>query len=372
MSRNGQGTIYQRKDGRWVARYLGKSKYAKTKKEAAELLKQLTTLAASDANDVSRFTVRQLMEQWLETQSVILKPASYDRKESTCVHQIFPTIGNCQVSNLKPADVEFMLAELCRKGYSYSTVKKAFEALNACLRDNARTGKIPNNPAQYVKIPMRKTAKKQSVPCYSEEESKLIQQICEHDRNHAEHGFIYADLFILILHTGLRIGEALALKRSDVDFNLNVLHITKNVVSVKRRNRRNSSKQYETIEQDSTKTISGMRDVPLNSVALDAVKRMIARSPNEHLVIGLKGTVPTASMVDRSFRRLLNRAGIPEQRQYGVHALRHTFATRLLDRGVDIKKVSDILGHSSVRITYDFYVHFIPSMLHSAVAVLTE
>ena len=103
------------------------------------------------------------------------------------------------------------------------------------------------------------------------------------------------------------------------------------------------------------KTMSGNRTIPMNNSAESALLELRKGNSTPYVIINSRGNQVLPSNFERSFHALLKRAEI--NGNYGVHALRHTFASMFFSKGVDVKIVSKLLGHSSVKITYDTYVH---------------
>ena len=182
-------------------------------------------------------------------------------------------------------------------------------------------------------------------PYEKDEQEKLVAAFTEEKncRPHLRYGWGC----ILILETGLRAGEALALEWADIDEEKRLLKVTKNLVRVDGKN----------LVQRTTKTASGKRTIPLNGIAMEAVQRLKAQA-----VPGCPFVFATQTGKHLSYRNLLatmekacETAGVESR---GLHALRHSFASNLYARGVEIKLISKLLGHASTQITYDRYVHF--------------
>ena len=174
------------------------------------------------------------------------------------------------------------------------------------------------------------------------------------------------EIILFLLNTGMRIGEALALKWSDIDFQKHNVKVRKNVVFVKKRDNA-KSKNYEYKEQ-STKTKSGSLIVPLNSDAMKVlISIKVVNGQYEYVFSTSKGNRLYPRNVDRMFRSILKNCDIELT---GVHTLRHTFASRLFAKGIDVKTVSELLGHSEVGITYDTYIHLIQEQHIAAVETL--
>ena len=167
----------------------------------------------------------------------------------------------------------------------------------------------------------------------------------------------YCDAFILALHTGLRMGELIALQKSDVDFEAKTLTVRRNAQVVGNRNADGSRASGRKTVLSTTKTYSGTRTISLNSIALEAARRLCDSHPDaQRVVCSIRGGQVTHERFERSFYRVLRNCGIEKT---GVHSLRHTFASILFEQGVDIKTISTLLGHASTKITLDTYIHLI-------------
>lgn len=165
----GDGCISQRADGLWTARIRigrtpeGKPKikafYGKTEREVKKKLKDFEKeLHKNDGVVAQRNTVENYMLNWLNSvKSNELKPKSFDRLEQTLTHQVIPLIGNLQVAAIQPDDVQKMLNDLKADGKSYSTIKKAYDAVNECFRTGMIKKTVTGNPALGVAVPAKKT-----------------------------------------------------------------------------------------------------------------------------------------------------------------------------------------------------------------------
>ncbi len=167
----------------------------------------------------------------------------------------------------------------------------------------------------------------------------------------------YAAAYVLIANTGLRSGEALALTWDNIDFSNQIITISQNASRIKNRDSQTSAGSRQIIT--STKTKSGVRRIPLNDKALSALYQLKEQQEHNHIQTNFVIATSNGNMViQNSFYRIFQNM----QKSLGImpvtiHALRHTFASNLIKAGVDIKIVSQLLGHSSIKITYDTYVH---------------
>ena len=381
---HGTGGVTQRKDGRWQGQYDAGVKpngkrdvkyvYGKTEAECKRKLRELIKeIHSSDYISVQKESIKNYMNSWLvNVKQNQLKPKSYDRLEQTLLYDVYPYIGEIQLQAIKADDIQNMLNELKKDGKAYSTIKKAYDAVNSCFKLGIEKRTVSNNPAVGVIIPNRKLFPVQKIPFYTQEEAKrLIEQatICwpNGTRRYPLGSFVP-----LIINTGLRMGELLALKwDEDIDFENNTLTVHKNISLVKNR-KEDPEKKYELLLQDSVKTDAGQdRSIPLNEQAINALLDLKSVTGNSPFVMTTKNeTHVSPRNIDRIFRRIAKAAGFEEEKIFGVHSLRHTFATLLLSNGVEIKTVSELLGHSDVTITYNTYIHVIKDQKRKALAAI--
>lgn len=369
--------IKQRKDGYFeqkitIAPNVRKSVYGATKAEVRKKAKELLAEATRyDISNVKKMTVSTYMTHWLEeVKKPELKPASYDRVEQSLKYQIFPSIGHLQINALTSNDVQKMINTIISEK-SYSTAKKAYNNLNSCMELGVQRGEILKNPVKGVKLPSSKVKEKKEITAYSLEEIEAIVTEAKRTYSNGTPAYRYGYLIILILNTGMREGEPLYLKWKDVDLEKRHIYIHGNVVEVKNREE-NAESSYVLIEQDTPKTDKSTRYIPLNDNAIDALENLRRLIKDDDRVIATKNrTILSPRKVYRTMENILKKCGITDKENL-VHALRHTFATTLIRNGVDIKAVSEILGHEDVSTTLNTYHHVIDEQKHSAVMTLNN
>ena len=198
----------------------------------------------------------------------------------------------------------------------------------------------------------------------SPEEARRLLEAARDDRLEA--------LYVLAIATGLRQGELLALNWEDVDLERGVLRV-----------RRTLTRTGGKVSLGEPKTKKSRRSVNLTAAAAGALRSHLSRQLEEMERIGslyrpgglvfaneIGGIINPSNLRNRSFARLLKRAGLPPDTRF--HDLRHTCATLLLSRNVNPKIVSEMLGHSSIAITLDTYSHVLPTMQESAIRALED
>ena len=378
----GTGGISQRKDGRWQGCYDAGVKpdgkrdvryvYAKTEAECKRKLKELRKeINSTDYVSIPKTSVKDYMNNWLvSVKKNELKPKSYDRLEQTLELYVYPNIGRFQLQKLNSSIVQDMINKLRDDGKSYSTIKKAYDAVNACFKLGVIQKTVAVNPALGVSIPGRKLFQQKQIPFYTQDEAaQLITQAMSVWGN-GKRRYPLGAFVPLLINTGLRMSELLALKWDrDVDLENRTITIHNNVVFVRDRSK---EKGHKLIEQDTVKTDAGQdRTIPLNDDAYAALLDIRkVTGEREYVMTTSENTHVMPRQLDQMFRRIAIAAGMPEDKVYGVHSLRHTFATLLLSNDVDIKTVSTLLGHADITITYNTYIHVINEQKAKALSAM--
>lgn len=378
---NGTGSVSLMKDGRWVGRIrIGyneqgkpviKAVYGKTENEAKRKLRDyIREMHKNDGVVVQRNTVSNYMIEWLNNNKRnALKPKSFDRLEQTLQYQVLPAIGHIQLAALTSSDIQRMINDLAAAGKSRSTIKKAYDAVNECFRTGVIQRTVTFNPALGVTLP-RANPSDDTLRFFNDDEVRAITETALRKYKSGKQIYRLGDAIILDLNTGLRLSELLALKWKDVDLEKKEIYINSSIVMVK--DRKDGTNKFVPLEQDSTKTFSGTRYVPLNDAAYEAILRLKALNEGfEYVISNSNGKAPLPRNIDRMFRNIQELAGFPKDHIYGPHALRHTFATRLFANGADVKMVSAILGHKDVSVTYNTYIHVIEEQKRKIIEKVT-
>lgn len=375
----GSGSVSQRADGTWTARMVigvnekgrprVKAFYGKTEREVKKKLKDFQKeFYKNDQTVVQRSTVESFMRTWLyENKQNELKPKSFDRLEQTILYQVIPKIGHIQLAAFQSTDVQTMLNALKKEGYSYSSVKKAYDAVNECFRTGVIQRTVVFNPALGVTVPAKKTFAKAEIRYYNDEEVEKLCAAAQSVYSNGKRIYRLGDAIIVDLNTGLRLAELLALKWTEVDFNRRKVVVNATRVIVKDRTD-GAEKKYVVIEQDSAKSTTSMREIDMNDACFEALTRLKEITGQFEYVLSTRDGNPLLPRyLDRMLRKIAVAAGFPAEKVYGLHALRHTFASRLFAAGEDVKTVSELLGHSDITITYNTYIHLINEQKKKAV-----
>ncbi len=354
MPRTGSN-IYKRKDGRWEGRYAkgtinGKtaygSVYARSYHEAREKLdaaKQRLAEEAGSAENTAGFAATG--RQWLAESAATLKESSLRKYEDLFRCYILPEFGEMALEDITDRQIACFANELLlnggakRQGLSASTVSEILTEMNG-IRDYAIR---QNYKVSFSARPASLKRGCRSISVLSiAEERRLIRYLLD-DMSLPGLGII------LCLFTGLRVGELCALTWDDIDLREKSLRVSKTMLRL----RSNGAAGRKTrIVISEPKSACAKRTIPLP----DGLMNLLAGYyvPGAFLLTGESGRYVEPRTMENHFKRALAACDIPET---NFHVTRHTFATRCIESGFDVKSLSEILGHSSVAITMDLYVH---------------
>lgn len=269
-----------------------------------------------------------------------VKQGTFDRLLQSCESIGRYDIGRELVRDVSPLDVQFYINQITQEGYSFSTIKKQLELLRASLRKAVSLKIITDNPAQEVDMPSQKMIKKpREVLAYDEREQRRLQDYIE---SHSDQNAVLCVAFMI--ETGLRSGEALALRWRDIDTDRHKCHVSATVV-----NPHLPSKAYV---QDTPKTDSSIRTIPL-TIRATAILNALKRRAKSAFVFGNESRLEYPTLI-RTIKKMCKDSGVPYR---GAHVFRHTFATNCYYKGIDVKILSKLLGHSDVKITYNTYIN---------------
>ena len=380
------GNVFKRTDGRWcgVVWYRDsqgerkrKSFSGTTKQEVSRKIKDYIT-AFEDANSASHESkkrLRESMQNWLELfKFPAVERSTYDRLECTAKHQIYPVLGDKVVGDITSADIRDLLNQEMNDGYAYTTVKKVHVLLNEYFRYLTQQELIVKNP--MISTPMIKKSNfmaaqdKEDLPEYdtvtvfTPEEIEKFKTEAFRCYSNGSRVYQQAAAYILMLNTGLRTGELLGLLNSDIDLEHRVMRLNRGVKEVAKRDGVTAEHGRE-VKVGKLKTASSKRDVPLNQTAVAMVEDLRAESwfgADRPLVADENGEYTRPVNFRKRYYRILAAVGI---KQKGLHSLRHTFATNLVNgirqpdgsiKALTPRQVADLLGHTTSQITEMYYV----------------
>lgn len=376
FDKNG-GSIRVRKNGTTEYRvYIDgkvKSFYGKdektVKKKYRDYKKTHTTLDTCNSNNI---TLDEYIRHWLVTYKYgSISNSSYDRLDNTYENHIKNSnLSSMKVKDIRHVDIQNLIND--KKAYlSVSSLKKIREVLYPTFEQGIIDGIIQENPAKRIILPKEKR-RSEDIKVYTKDEiSKISSCISSLYFIKNTKRYRYAPLFVFILNTGLRLGEALAIEWKDVNFDNSTLRINKGITIEYQRNEENKKTKKVQIVGD-TKTFTSTRYIPLNEAAIFVLKEMKERNSLNNITSDIvfpsyKGDYLCIRSVQQTFKSICDDLGIEHK---GIHALRHTFATLLLTKKIDIKVVSEILGHTDIRFTYNKYIHILQEQKAEAINLI--
>lgn len=373
---NGEGTIYQRPNGLWVCEItLGydanKKRIKKTvsSMDRDKLQKKINDLKYMNDRHLltnpSEYTVGDWVEFWLDTyKKSSVKPTTYDMYKGSLERYIKPQLGHYKLDKLNPIIIQKFINDISEKGLntknglSQSSIKKVFITLSQACKQAVAVNILYQNPCDNVQLP-KKPARE--AMAFSVDEQTKFLSFCNGNST-------FENLFIFAFNTGMRLGEMLALTWDDIDFNNKMINVNKNLVVVNDYNK-NSNKKSKTVIESTTKTASGKRDIPLSTAAELSIKYQQEKNIDSPFIFcSTTGTPITKRNIYRAFNDKLKKADITTH--LTIHSMRHSFATRLLEKGADIKTVSELLGHRSIQITLDIYGHVSANLKKQTISLL--
>ena len=360
---NNEGSIRKRQDGRWEAQYsvkrqsdgktVRRSLYGKSRQEVQEKLQEvLVSIRQDEYIEPSRITVGQWLYQWLRVYCLSLK------KNSTCTGyedeiklHIVPYLGSVRLQDLKPQQVQLAINALVQQGKAPATVRKAHAILHAALGRAVIDQMIKHNPSEYTVLP--KMERRDIRYLTQTEQKRFIQHLPDCSVGRA---------LYFILGTGIRAGELSGLRWSDVQDDRFTVRQTV------RRNRdfAEGAPTRTHLEFGTPKSNAGHRTIPLTTKMQELIQEHRRLQTSTRLVAGEEwndndlvfctelGTPYELRNLNRVLHRTLKKAGLHTM---GAHSLRHSFATRAVEAGMDIRTLSEILEHTQVSLTMQLYVH---------------
>ena len=360
---NNEGSIYQRKNGSWVAqiRIEGK-RIAKTHKSRIECQNWLRYMREQVEGGLSargaRLSMSEYLEQWLLDIRASVRSRTLAQYEGIVRNYLVPRLGTMKLHDLRVHDVQFVYSELLSDGKSRRTVQLVHRVLHRAIAVAQKRGIIGRNVVSMADPPRPE-----------KREMKVLNDNMVRTLLIAAEGDPYEALFHLAITTGLRQGELLGLKWEDIDW-------ATGSVYVRRQLQREPNMGLKLVQP---KTRSGRRMIQLGAGSVKQLARhrklqdVLRVRPDweEHDLVfpSRKGTPFEHRSLLRAFKKLLVKGGLPDMR---FHDLRHTAATLMLLNGIPLIVVSRRLGHSKPSVTLDVYGHYMPGMQRKAADLMDE
>lgn len=350
---HGEGNIRQRKDGTWEARIGldGKSRsfYGVSKKAARVKMREaIEAHAKGRLPGTKSQTVARYLESWLANVQHSIRPSTL-RSYQLNVERVMPYLGRIRLDQVRPAHVQECYTKLLDVGLSKRTVQQCGTVLHKALADALRLGLVSHNACELAQKPRAEPKEQRTLS------AKDFMRLLE-----ATAGERYHALWVVLGTMGLRLGEALGLKWSDIDFERRTL-------TVRRALQRQAGKGIVEVEP---KSASSRRTLDLLDITLDALRAHKGGQDlekakagelyqgHEYVFATVWGTPPEEGGIHKHWEAACEKAGVPYVRR---HDLRHTAATLRLQAGASLVEVQYDLGHANIRTT-SIYSHVTPVM----------
>lgn len=364
---NGEGTIYySEKLNKWVGQFTAgrkdngklnrKSVYGNTRKEVKEkITKALAQVQNKTFIDKDDITIAMLGEQLLENKlnSNIITDSTYGRSLGTFNHIKNSNIGDIRIQKVTTAELQSFMN--LKKDYANSYIDKIYQMLGSIFKEAINRDIIIKNPLNNV-IKPKSSKKDKEIEALSIEEQKAFVKSLENEQ--------YKNIFLLALHSGMRIGEILALQPTDIDFDKKTITIDNTLTK---------DRNYNVIVGTTTKTYESTREIPITSILepilQDSIKNYIPNK-NNLLFCHLNGSIIAPATMNTQFKKICKNAEIKvttvkkkkkdkyvnlKTSSVNTHMLRHTYATRCIEAGVPAPVLQKLLGHKDISITLNTY-----------------
>ena len=356
--------IRQNKNGRYEARYIDrfgnrKSIYGMSKVEVRNKLQTALKENAEKGNVKKRMTVCQWYIEWMKTYKIpVIRPNTRRHYEHIFEAFILPEIGDMYVDEVRQIHVKNLINSLDSHGYQWETQNKVriliLDMFNVAIENDYAL----KNPSNGIRLAKNKP------------NDRIVLSVEQQDDFfECSAGTFYHNLFLVAVNTGLRPGEVCALEESDLDFDNHMISVNKTLLYQKL-----NGDEGKEFHLGPPKTESSVRTVPMNEVCVKALrgqirlKRILAekyiqKSEFQNLIFVTKFNTPISSVVlNDAIKRIVNEINLQRDKielfpSFSAHTFRHTFATRCIEAGILPKTVQRYLGHATLQMTMDLYVH---------------
>ena len=366
--KHGEGSVFQRKDGRWVAQVRLengklKSSYHKTGKEAnVALRKMLYELEHRTLATGPNQILKVYLEQWLEQVHKLsaIRVGTYNMYRIVIYKHIIPMLGHIQLQKLTPQQVQAFYTKKLDEGLSFKRVRGFHSVLHSALENAVKWNLVGRNVCDLVTPPV---PRRHEIQPLTQEQAQRLLKVAQNHKLEA--------LLTVAITTGMRRGELLGLHWQDIDLRTGSLQVKRTVNRIGKHG----------LVVSEPKTARSRRNIVLPAFVIDVLKQHRKRQQEikkqagdswremDIVFCSMVGGYIEPSNLQGWYKKLLKSAELPDVR---FHDLRHSAATILLGMGVHPKVVQELLGHSSISMTMDIYSHVLPSMQQEAMGKMDD
>ncbi len=358
--------IYQQPNGTYCARFVDKfgrrkSKRSKKLQEVRQWIADATYIDEhSDLDQATDMIVDAWFDYWISIKKQTVRPNTVRNYSERYERNIKDVIGKKLLTEVKPIHCQSIFSKMAEEGYKTTTIYQTRIALYNMLEFARENDVLITNPCKKsVKSDMGKPSDKKEALTI-DVQKKFLEAVV---------GYSYENQYRFVLQTGLRTGELIGLKWSDIDFENRTMKIE-----------RSMEYRYKVGEWrvGPPKSKSGYRTIPLTDEAIRILENQRAKNKklklipiewNDTVFLCRNGTPVKNSTYDTGLFKYCDRVGIPH---FSMHVLRHTFATRCIEGGMKPKTLQKILGHSNIGITMNLYVHITEDEKHREIDLVAD
>lgn len=359
MSRKGEN-IYKRKDGRWEGRFIkshdvqGRAHYGyvygRTYSAVRQLLRKKQSQVSSNLGESKEANVpyKNVLVSWLESQRINIKESTYARYYQVINTHLIPDLGAIKVEKITTKLIEkyiTQLSEIGRIDGKGGLSAKTTSDILTIIKTTIEYAKYNDYPIQCNLDKVCVKQQKEEMRVLSMEEQQKLTLVLLEDTDLIKFGVL------LSLYTGIRIGEVCALKWGNLNVEDGILSVKETMQRIKDTSNHSVSKTKIVVTEPKSKC--SIRDIPLPSF-ITSIAKDFQGGNNAYILTGDKNRYVEPRTMQNHFKSLIYESSICDA---NYHSLRHTFATRCIEVGFEVKTLSEILGHSSVNITLNRYVH---------------
>lgn len=370
---NNEGSVFKRGDGKWVAivnfgidengKRIRKAFYGNTRSEViikmtTNALKKLKGGHASIKND----NLHVLFHEWLMTfKRAMVCPRTFEKNLETARLHIYPEIGDLKLEDISSPTIQRIFNKKIMEGYALASVRKIKFLLNQFFDYAEESGFIESNPIKKTKLQSRERKTQ------TDEEYKAVPiEARQRFLTVIKHSAVLEPICMMQMFAGLRIGEVLALKWKDIDFENKLVNIDNAITITPKIDKKGNTITRDTVISD-TKTSASMREVPMPMILVECLERwkkvrwirqrktgISFIAPTDLVFSSNDGTLRTYSGTRKMFDKLMEKYGMSEYKLH-FHSLRHTYSSMLFEAGENPKVIQMLLGHKDVTTTIKTY-----------------